>query len=85
MKLRCSRCGVPLNDMFFSVESRVRIVKINDMGVLENVDNTFESTKEHLCSNCFNKYADAMDVLNKEYEGKYPFNMVETVDYVQYS
>jgi hypothetical protein len=84
MKLVCSRCGKPLEDMYFLVKSSVSVIKITKDGRHKPVENTTQPTSETLCYDCFDRYVDCIDQLNKEYNGTYQVNMVEVIDNVQY-
>lgn len=84
MKLRCSRCGKDLQDIAIELKSSATIWKVSENGILKPIENTSDETREYLCLDCFDKYAELLDQLNEFDNKKYPFNLVEVVDDVQF-
>lgn len=82
--LKCSRCGQDLEDTLIKLENNITVYKISDTGVMIPYHNLEEPTSEFLCPECFEKYCDCLDELNKEYDGRYLVNLVEVIDDVQY-
>lgn len=84
MKCNCSRCGIELNGIMIKITTSYQVYKNTSEGLVEEYNNTSEATSEMLCPNCFDKYCNCLDTLNKDYEGRYVANMVEVVDDIQY-
>lgn len=84
MAIRCSRCARTIGDALIRVENSIQVFKVSDTGVLVPYSNLSEPTSELLCPECFEKYAQCLDELNKEYNGAYIADMVEVIDDIQY-
>lgn len=84
MEIRCSRCNSKITDLVFRVDLKIIPSQITKEGLLRPFPNTGEGTSEMLCKECFEKYCDCLDALNKTYEEDYLANMVEIIDDIQY-
>jgi len=69
MAIRCSRCARTIGDALIRVENSTQVFKVSDTGVLVPYSNLSEPTSELLCPECFEKYAQCLDELNREYNG----------------
>lgn len=84
MKYHCSRCGADIDGIIVKITTSYQVYKNTSEGLKEEYNNTSEATSEMLCPECFDKYCKCLDLLNKEYEGRYLTKMVEVVDDIQY-
>lgn len=80
----CSRCGRKLETIAIRIEQRMDVYKITEQGVFQPTGNLSEPTNEYLCDYCFDKYAECLDSLNQDYNGKLLVDMVEVIDDIQY-
>ena len=82
--MRCSRCGKEIDDLVVTVKQDIQILRKTENGLFENYGTVNGSAFEYLCPDCFDKYVEHLDSLNRDYNGKYLVDMVEIVDEVQY-
>lgn len=80
----CSRCCKEIKDLVIDIKQKVDLYKITEQGLYSPIGNISEETHEYLCPECFEKYAQCMQQLNEDFEGKYLVDLVEIVDDVQY-
>lgn len=83
----CSRCGKTINenDVVVRIEQKIEVYKLSRSNIFTPIGgNLSEPTSELLCEYCFNKYADCIDTLNEDYNGKLLADMVEIVDDIVY-
>lgn len=82
--MNCSRCGKEITDLMVSIKQEVKILRKTKIGTFEPYGTVNGTTFEYVCPECFEKYSECLDKLNKDYNGKYLIDMIEVVDEVQY-
>ena len=80
----CSRCNKKIDDIVVKIKQEVTLYKVTEDGLYTPFGNVSEPTYEYLCPDCLEKYAEVMNLMNEDFNGKYLADMVEVIDDVQY-
>lgn len=86
---KCSRCGKPFDELIIAVKLDMEVFRIKTTGVPEMINNLDQESKEFICKDCFDKFADVLGQMNikhkdPEKEKCEPKIETEIVDDVKY-
>lgn len=65
---RCSRCGKEFEDVKVDVVLLINPKMKKENGLYESMPNSETNSREILCFECFEKFSDAFESLNYNYE-----------------
>lgn len=64
----CTRCGKKFDKLRINTILHIDTQRLKENGVWENIPNLNNTSKEMLCEECFNKFANVLGEMNKKYE-----------------
>lgn len=63
----CSRCGKTLTKFRITTILHMETQRIKENGVWENIPNLGNTSKEILCEECFEEFAEILEGMNKKH------------------
>lgn len=60
-KLFCTRCNKELSDLWIKVRLDTQVERVREDQTVEQVENSFVSSTETLCPECFERFCDIID------------------------
>ena len=62
---KCTRCDKDFKDFIVDVQMNISTNRIKDNGILEGLPNLSQSSREVLCTECFQLFADNLSEIMK--------------------